>query len=149
MPATAGTLLGGFIASRSAGKKSLDWAIRTGYLIMAVAAVCNLLLNLGPAATRLPWAVLPVMVYTTGMGIAASSLQVRLLDLAPHRSGMASSCQAFVQSAGNALSAAVLAPLLWGSTVHLAIGMAGLLGLGAFLYAMHARAPRHATIPPG
>lgn len=148
IPATAGTVLGGFIASRSAGRKSLDWAIRTGYLIMATAAACNLLLNLHGTA-QLPWAVLPIMLYTTGMGIAASSLQVRLLDLAPHRMGMASSCQAFVQSVGNALCAAVLAPLLWGSTLHMALGMAGLLGLGALLYALHARAGDRATIARG
>jgi MFS family permease len=67
VPATAGTVLGGFIASRSAGRKSLDWAIRTGYLIMGVAAACNLLLNLHGTA-QLPWAVLPIMLYTTGDG---------------------------------------------------------------------------------
>ncbi|HZH08080.1 MAG TPA: multidrug effflux MFS transporter [Lautropia sp.] len=148
VPATAGTVLGGFIASRSAGRKSLDWAIRTGYLIMGVAAACNLLLNLHGTA-QLPWAVLPIMLYTTGMGIAASSLQVRLLDLAPDRMGMASSCQAFVQSVGNALSAAVLAPLLWGSTLRMALGMAILLGLGALLYALHVRASDRATIAQG
>ena len=146
IPATLGTLLGSFIASRSAGRRSLDWAIRTGYLVMALAAACNLLLNFD-GASALPWAVAPILVYTTGMGIAASSLQVRLLDLAPHRMGMVSSCQAFVQSMGNTVTAAVLAPLLWGSTLHMALGMAGLLGSGALLYAWHLRKAGRATMP--
>src|SRR5699024_8807564 len=129
----------------SAGRKSLDSAIRSGYMVMAVAAVTNLLLNLRGTAP-LPWAVLPIMVYSTGMGIAASSLQVRLLDLAPHRAGMLSSCQAFVQSLGNTVSAAVLVPLLWGATLHLALGMAGLLALGALLYTWHLRTTGRAVV---
>ncbi len=145
IPATAGTLIGGFIASRSAGRKSLDWAIRSGYMVMAVAALANLLLNLRGTAP-LPWAVLPIMVYSTGMGIAASSLQVRLLDLAPQRAGMLSSCQAFVQSLGNTVSAAVLVPFLWGATLHLALGMAGLLALGALLYTWHLRTTGRAVV---
>lgn len=146
IPATVGTLLGNFIASRSAGRKSLDWAIRSGFLVMTIAAAWNLLMNLD-AHTTLPWAVIPIMVYTTGMGIAASSLQVRLLDLAPYRMGMVSSCQAFVQSMGNVFTAAVLAPLLWGSTLHLALGMAGLLATGALLYLWHIRRSGRATMP--
>lgn len=97
-------------------------------------------------AEPLPWAVLPIMVYSTGMGIAASSLQVRLLDLAPQRAGMLSSCQAFVQSLGNTVSAAVLVPFLWGATLHLALGMAGLLALGALLYTWHLRTTGRAAV---
>lgn len=145
IPAMLGTLLGSFIASRSAGRKSLEWAIRTGYLVMASGAAWNLLLNIG-GPSALPWAVAPILVYTTGMGIATSSLQVRLLDLAPLRMGMVSSCQAFVQSISNTVSAAVLAPLLWGSTLHMALGMAGLLGTGALLYAWHLRTVGRATM---
>ncbi len=133
LPAMAGTMVGGFLASRFAGRRSLEWAIRTGYLIMACAATANVALNLaGPSS--LPWAILPIFLYTTGMGFAQSSLQVRLLDLAPERMGMVSSCQAFIQSLGNALAAAVLAPLLWDSMLHLALGMAVLLAIGGLLY---------------
>lgn len=147
IPAMLGTLLGSFIASRNAGRRSLDWAIRCGYLVMGFAAGCNLLLNIG-GPPPLIWAVLPILGYTTGMGIAASSLQVRLLDLAPHRMGMVSSCQAFVQSLGNAACAAILAPLLWSKTIHMALGMAGLLALGAVLYAWQLKRVGRATMPP-
>ena len=41
--------------------------------------------------------------------------------------GLAASCQTFLQSTANGLTAALLAPALWASVQHLALGMAGAL----------------------
>lgn len=139
VPSTLGTLAGSYFASRSAGRRSLDWAIVCGFAVMAVAAAAGLAVALG-APDALPWAVLPIMIYTAGMGIASSSLQVRLLDLAPLRMGMVSSCQAFVQSMGNAAAAAILVPLLWDSPLRMALATACLLAIGALLYRRHLNA---------
>jgi MFS transporter, DHA1 family, multidrug resistance protein len=136
VPVTTGGLIGGYFASRLAGRKPVDWCIRSGYAIMAAGAALSVAVNLGETPPL--WQVIPpYMVYTTGMGLALSSLQVRLLDLSPLRAGMVSSCQAFVQSLANAATAAFLAPLLWDSPLKLAIGMAVLMTAGVALYAWH------------
>lgn len=151
VPATTGGLIGGFLASRLAGRRPIDWCIRAGYAIMALGAVLNVGVNLGgmpPLWIGIP----PFMVYTTGMGLALSSLQVRLLDLSPQRAGMVSSCQAFVQSLANAATAAFVAPLLWDSPLKIALGMSVLLVAGALLYAWHVARRGPATFvhpPPG
>jgi DHA1 family bicyclomycin/chloramphenicol resistance-like MFS transporter len=44
---------------------------------------------------------------------------------------MAASCQTFMQSGFNGVVAALVAPAVWGSTLSLAIAMAGFLILGA------------------
>jgi DHA1 family bicyclomycin/chloramphenicol resistance-like MFS transporter len=65
-------------------------------------------------------------VFNLGMSLAIPTLTIRGLDCVPERRGMGSSVQLFVQTGFNAILAAVLAPLLWGSLVSLAWGAAGL-----------------------
>ena len=69
------------------------------------------------------------------MALAMPSLTILALDLFPARRGLASSCQSFTQMAFNAFTAAITAPLLWASTLGLALGMSAylLLGFGAFV----------------
>ena len=81
----------------------------------------------------MPWAALPLCVYTFGLAIATPPLQVMLSDLSPERRGMVSSCHGFVQSLANSLVAALVVPLLWGSLISLALGSAALMGVGAVL----------------
>ncbi len=136
VPTTLGMIAGSFTASRLAGRRPLDWAIRAGYAVMALGAVLGIAFNLG-GIPPFALSIAPLVIYTAGMGVSMSSLQVRVLDLAPHRAGMVSSCQGFVQSLFNTLTAAVLVPLLWDSPLHLAYGMAGLLAAGASFYLWH------------
>ena len=135
-PAMVGMMLGAWFSGRLAGKISPATTIRRGFLVMALAAVGNVALNLAfPPA--LPWSVLPIFVYTTGMALTMPSLTLLALDLFPQQRGLAASCQAFLQSGGNSLVAAIVAPLIWGSTLTLAFGMTGLLlfgSLSALLY---------------
>ena len=58
-------------------------------------------------------------------------LTLMALDPFPQQRGLASSCQMFFQSSANGLLAGILAPLIWGSTQSLALGMGFLLLLGA------------------
>ena len=101
---------------------------------MTFAALGNVVLNL-LVPPGLPWSVAPVFVYFTGSALAMPSLTLMALDLFPDQRGLAASCQNFVQTAGNAIATALIAPLVWGSTLTLALGMAVLLafGLGAFV----------------
>lgn len=128
-PAMGGLMAGSWTSGRLAGKLSLNRSITLGYGIMSSAALGNLLLNLG-ATPALPWAVAPLFVYTFGMSLAMPCLTIFALDPFPAQRGLAASCQTFLQSGFNGLAAALIAPMLWGSTRSLALGMGGLMLAG-------------------
>jgi len=146
-PITAGMVIGTWLSGRTAGRLSNRRSIALAYAIMAVAAGGNLLFH-AVAAPALPWSVLPLVLYVVGSSLAMPSLTLMALDLFPQRRGLASSCQSFVQSSGNALVTAVLAPLLWGSAPTLAAGMAVLLGLAAVAFGLFLRAGRAGAPAP-
>jgi len=76
-----------------------------------------------------PWAVLPLMVYTFGLAVAMPAIQVGALALFPENRGLASSMLAFIQMMSFALISGLVAPLLFGSAFKLACGVA--VGLAA------------------
>ena len=135
-PGMGGLLIGSWLSGRLAGKITPSRTILFGYLIMISAAAFNLSLNLAlPPA--LPWSVLPIFVYTLGMSLAMPSLTIMALDPFPAQRGLAASCQTFFQSGFNSLVAALIAPALWGSTLSLSLGMAGLMTLGGIAALAH------------
>ena len=140
-PAMGGLLVGSWLSGKLAGRISASRTIRIGYLLMGLAALGNLALGLWVPAS-LPWSVLPIPLYTLGMSLTMPSLTLLALDPFPTRRGLAASCQMFLQSAFNSVLAGMLAPALWGSTLTLALGMAGLLSLGALATALHHRITR-------
>lgn len=148
-PITAGMMLGNAVAGRLAARWSHRRMLVLGYAVMALAALANVLLHLRHAA-ELPWSVLPLGVFAFGVTLTMPSLTLMALDLFPERRGLAASCQSFVQTGGNAVVAAVLAPALWATAHHLSLGMAALFatGAGAMLVfgmlrrGMHVPAPR-------
>lgn len=135
-PAMAGLMSGSWLSGRLAGKVARGRTIALGYLVMGSAALANLGLNLAlPPA--LPWSVMPLCAYTLGMSLAMPTLTLYALDPFPAQRGLAASCQTFFQSGFNSLAAALIAPLLWGSTLTLALGMAGLMTLGGLAAGAH------------
>ncbi len=129
VPGVAGMMAGSFASGRLAGKLSPRRTIAAGYAVMIAAAAINVGVNL-LLAPGLPQSVLPIVIYNVGMALAMPSLTLLVLDLLPQQRGLVSSCQGFVQTLANALAAAFVAPLLWGSTLSLALGMAGILAIG-------------------
>jgi len=135
-PAMAGMIGGSWLSGRLAGKISFSRTIALGYLLMVIAAIANLGLNLAlPPA--LPWSVLPVFVYTLGMSLTMPCLSILALDPFPAQRGLAASCQSFFQSSFNTVIAALIAPALWGSTLSLAWGMAGMMAIGGIAALAH------------
>jgi len=137
-PAMGGLMTGSWLSGHLAGKRSLGKTIALGYGIMTLAASSNIVLNLLQPPS-LPWSVLPLFVYTTGMSLAMPCLSILALDPFPERRGLAASCQTFFQSSFNSLAAAAIAPALWGSTQQLALGMGGLMLLGGLAALAHQR----------
>jgi DHA1 family bicyclomycin/chloramphenicol resistance-like MFS transporter len=135
-PAMCGLMTGSWLSGRLAGKKSLSQTIALGYVVMGTAAILNLGINLA-LPPGLPWSVLPLFVYTSGMALAMPCLTILALDPFPAQRGLAASCQTFFQSGFNSLAAGLIAPALWGSTLNLALGMAGLMTLGGLAALAH------------
>jgi len=142
-PAMLGMMLGSWISGRVAERYAPLQTIGRGYLVMALATLLNLgISHLLPPG--LPWSVLPIFIYVVGMALAMPSLTLLALDPYPTQRGLAASCQTFLQSGGNALVAAIFAPLLWASVGHLALGMAGFLLTGAAFALLYRRLMRSA-----
>jgi DHA1 family bicyclomycin/chloramphenicol resistance-like MFS transporter len=135
-PAMGGMMCGSWLSGRLAGKISPSRTIAIGYLVMGSAAASNLILNLA-LPPGLPWSVMPLFIYTLGMALTMPSLSLFALDPFPAQRGLAASCQTFFQSGFNSLSAALIAPALWGSTLTLSLGMAGLMLTGGVAALLH------------
>lgn len=130
-----GAWLSGFCAGRISGNRT----ILIGYLISAVAAVVNILLN-AFVPPMVPWTILPLVVYVVGMSMAMPSLSLITLDLFPSQRGLAASCQGFISLGANSAVSA-LVPLIWATTVTMAITeivmlIAGVITLGFYFVTM-------------
>jgi DHA1 family bicyclomycin/chloramphenicol resistance-like MFS transporter len=137
-PAMGGLVSGSWLSGRLAGKVSPSRTIVLGYAFMGSAAAINLSVNLA-LPPGLPWSVMPLFVYTTGMSLAMPNLTLFALDPFPAQRGLAASCQTFFQSGFNSLVAALIAPALWGSTLSMSLGMTGLLLAGGVAALLHQR----------
>jgi DHA1 family bicyclomycin/chloramphenicol resistance-like MFS transporter len=145
-PATAGLVTGSALAGKVAARWPVRRTLQAGFALMGAAVACNLAICLvAPPGTG--WYVLHLFVFNLGMSLAVPTLTIRGLDCVPARRGMGSSVQLFVQTGFNALIAAIIAPLLWGSLVSLACGAAVLFlcaGAGVLLAARLEREARAA-----
>jgi DHA1 family bicyclomycin/chloramphenicol resistance-like MFS transporter len=146
IPGIAGVMFGAFLSGRLAGKMSPHATVRLGYATMFAAVMTNVLHSaLAPPA--LPWSVIPVMIYSTGMALSMPSLTLLALDLFPQNRGLAASLLGFQHSLLSGAVAGIVSPLLSYSTLTLALGMTGLLLMGWLFWivyiAMHARSARH------
>jgi DHA1 family bicyclomycin/chloramphenicol resistance-like MFS transporter len=103
--------------------------------------LANLALNLW-VAPSLPWYVLPIPLYTLGMSLTMPSLTLLALEPFAEQRGLAASCQMFLQSMNNSVIAGFIAPMAWGSTLSLSLGMGGLMLTGAASSALYFRLMR-------
>jgi DHA1 family bicyclomycin/chloramphenicol resistance-like MFS transporter len=145
-PITAGMLIGTWLSAQLAGRLNNHRTVLLSYGFMVTAALGNFAFH-SWHTPALPWSILPLVVYVVGSSLSMPSLTLMALDLFPERRGLASSCQGFVQSSGNALATALLAPLLWGTALALSAGMLALLAGGAVAFLVYAVLPhrQHAT----
>jgi len=121
-------LIGGMVAGSAwGGKRAAHVAparmMWIGYAVMGLAAVLNVGYNaLFPALV--PWAVLPLFVYTFGLAVAMPAIQLTAMGLFPDNRGLAASMVGFIQMMSFALVSGLVAPLLFGSALKLALGVA-------------------------
>jgi DHA1 family bicyclomycin/chloramphenicol resistance-like MFS transporter len=120
IPLVSGMVTGAVIAGRLAHCREPARLIKAGYLIMVAAALLNLA-SILLLPVRLPWAVVPLFVYTLGSALASPSLMVLTLNVFPEMRGLAASLQAFVQMLLFAAVAGLVAPFIGASALDLAL----------------------------
>ncbi|MFT3735144.1 MAG: multidrug effflux MFS transporter [Rhodocyclaceae bacterium] len=141
VPLVLGMMGGSILSARLAGRLSPMATVKLAYVIVAVATLLNLALSLllpDTLATRIP----QLALYTLGMSTAMPTLTLHALDMFPQRRGLAASCQGAIQTLVMAFAAGVIAPLVWSTTLHLALAGAASLLLSALACWIATRQPR-------
>jgi DHA1 family bicyclomycin/chloramphenicol resistance-like MFS transporter len=124
IPLISGLMLGSTLSARYATRIAPHYLIGVGFGSMAIASVGNVVYNYFVAAT-IPWAVLPLTVYAFGAALATPAITVIAQDCFPHNRGLAAAVMLFVRMLTFAFITGVLAPLLFGSGLKLALGVLG------------------------
>jgi MFS transporter, DHA1 family, multidrug resistance protein len=139
-PITVG-LIAGFLCLPRVVRR---WGTRRAMYLAYSGFVLVNVLNIALAAQMPPSLVhlLPIAAYAFAIALSMPLLVGHALHPFPHNAGLAASCQLFVQYGMMAVVAGLLAPMLWGSLWHLALGCAALTGIGMALmlwqrYATH------------
>ena len=138
LPGIIGVMCGAYISGRVAGRLTPQRTIGIAYAIMFTAAALNVCYS-GLAEPRLPWSVLPIMIYTVGMALAMPSMTLLALEIFPRSRGATSSLQGFMHSFLSSVSAGVLSPLVSHSDVTLALAMTCLVSLGCVSWIAYVR----------
>ncbi|MFP5393886.1 MAG: multidrug effflux MFS transporter [Gammaproteobacteria bacterium] len=128
VPLISGMVIGSAWGGKAAAHRPAAQMKWLGFGIMATGAVLNVAYT-SLFVAEVPWAVLPLMVYTFGLAVAMPAVQVGALALFPDNRGLASSLLAFIQMMAFALVSGLVAPLLFDSAFKLACGVAA--GLAA------------------
>ena len=138
IPMITGVMIGAFISGRVAGVMTPRRTIGLGYIVMfiGVAADLGVAVFVPPSV---PWHVLPIMIYAMGSSVTMPSATLLLLDLFPTMRGLASSLQGFLQFVLAAVNAGTIAPMLAGSLLALALGMAGFTSVSLLLWMTYLR----------
>ncbi|MFT4190945.1 MAG: multidrug effflux MFS transporter [Comamonas sp.] len=132
IPLIGGTLIGSWLAHRLARQVAPDTLQAAGLWLGLLAA----LVNVGYAAfweVRLPYAVLPLMLYTLGMGLFLPVMMLRVLNIFAHMRGLAASMQSFVQMMTFSLISSFVAPLVMDSALAIAVAMLACMSAGLAL----------------
>jgi len=124
IPTVSGMIFGSFLSKKAAGKLTQKKTIQLAYAWMGLITTLNvlfctffdtnLILNTGFVA-----------LYNIGMALAMPVLSIAALDRFEKIRGTASSGQAFIQMLLSTLSAGLIVPFLWFSTLGLSLGMLG------------------------
>ncbi|SFU50465.1 multidrug effflux MFS transporter [Pseudoduganella namucuonensis] len=123
IPLISGMVIGSGLASKFAHRYTQRAQIWISYALMGVAAAVNVAYNHFFAA-EVPWAVLPLFLYSFALAISMPPMTLIALNHFPHNSGLASSMQSFIQMILFALVSGLVAPLLFDSAYKLACGVA-------------------------
>lgn len=128
-PITAGMAFGSLLSGKTAGRLNTTHTLGWSCAAMIAASLANIGFH-SVRDAALPWSMLPLFVYAAGMSLSLPTLTLIGLDFFPEHRGLASSCQAFLLTSANALTAGLVVPLASVSPLRMAATAAGLMTLG-------------------
>lgn len=134
IPLVGGGMLGSITSSLLATRWSPRRQKQLGFALLTAACSVNVACNAFFTAS-LPWAVLPIALYTFGWSLVSPLVVLQAIGIFPQMRGLASALQGFVQMTLFAAITAVLVPLLFHSALWLALGHAALVVGGMLLWA--------------
>ncbi|HHY85774.1 MAG TPA: multidrug effflux MFS transporter [Verrucomicrobia bacterium] len=126
VPIVTGLMLGSILCARLAGRLAPARQVRWAFVLMGAGAAINLAVNCW-LESRVPWAVLPLGLYTLGFSLIAPILSLDGIEMLPHRKGLASSLQGFI---GVLVFAGIAG---WGAQLVYRSGLKHAVGQAAFL----------------
>jgi DHA1 family bicyclomycin/chloramphenicol resistance-like MFS transporter len=132
VPVIGGMISANFVSGRLAGRISADRQIGVAFAICALAMALNVCVSIVDALLVLPWAVVPVFIHSFGTSLMFPVFTLTILDMYSGHRGSASSLQAFLSLALNAVVAGLVSPFIAANTPAMA-AMASLLLFGAWL----------------
>lgn len=144
IPTVTGMMIGSWLSRHTAGKLTASSALRWAFAWMLLVAACNVGLQWWLTTEARWWvAIIPIALFNIGMAAAMPILSIAALDCYPKARGTAASAQAFMQMLCSTLSSAVIVPLVWHSTITLAIAMLVLTVISAALMLLTRRTFRN------
>ena len=148
VPLVSGLILGSAVSSKLAGRIAPRRLVQQGFIWMGLGVFVNLIVNTW-FVPRVPWAVLPLTIYTFGFSLVVPVVTVESLDLVPTRRGLAASLQGFSQILIFALISSFAAPLIYRSGLKHAAGLAVMMCLSCLAYILGRAASKPASQPAG
>lgn len=130
IPTIGGIVMGSAVGARQARHGQPARVVRTAVACMASAAVLNIAYNSFFTAS-IPWAVLPIMLYTFGLGLFLPNMTLMALDLFPQMRGLAASLLGFLRMLVFSAMSGIVAPVLFDSAFQLACGLLACLVIAA------------------
>lgn len=143
IPMVGGMMLGAYISSQLAHRWPVQQTVKLGFVIMLCASLLNLLLPLFFSASILS-VIGPMVIFTSGIAIAMPALTILALDCFPHRRGMASAMQGFIQAVVNAMVTSIAIPLLQEKLIFFILGQCGFFILAIIAWQFATRKRRQA-----
>ncbi len=132
VPTVTGMIVGSMVAQQLAGKIDPKILIRLGYGWMLLLALLNVvssfILPIGLVNN-----ILPIALYNVGMAVCVPILSLAALSRHPKIRGTAASGQAFMQMLLSTVSAGLVVPFVWESTLALALTMLAYVLLSLFV----------------
>ncbi len=133
VPLVVGLISGAWLSGHLAHRWHADRTVMLALTLMMLGAVLNTAqaLYLSPLVVT---TIIPLVFYSTGIGIAMPVMTVLSLDCFPQNRGAASAMQGFVQMMGNALIASLAVPLLGHRPDWMALGQLSLVVIALLLW---------------
>jgi len=133
IPIVIGLMAGASISGRLAHRWPANRTISTGYGLMVLACMLNLMATAFASASILT-VIGPLVLFVLGLAILMPAITVLALDCLPHHRGTAASMQGFLQMITNAAVASIAVPLLHTRWLHFVSGQLVFLLLAVMLW---------------